>query len=80
MKSRHKIFVADARQLNGIEDESVECIVTSPPYPMIEMWDHVFSKLNPLIGNAFKENNGLIAFPIKGLSLEKTWSHISIMG
>ncbi|SVE09491.1 uncharacterized protein METZ01_LOCUS462345, partial [marine metagenome] len=27
----------------AIEDESVDLIVTSPPYPMVEMWDTIFS-------------------------------------
>jgi DNA modification methylase len=73
MKSWHKILVSDARQLSGVDDESVECIVTSPPYPMIEMWDDVFSKLNPLIGNAFKEKNGLKAFRLMHEELDKVW-------
>ncbi|WP_429997456.1 hypothetical protein, partial [Mycoplasmopsis bovis] len=26
-----------------IDDESVDLVITSPPYPMIKMWDEIFS-------------------------------------
>jgi len=41
MKTNHKIHFEDAREL----DEEVELVVTSPPYPMVEMWDEPFSEL-----------------------------------
>lgn len=41
-KTKHKIIFDDAREMNEIEDESVHLAVTSPPYPMIEMWDEDF--------------------------------------
>ena len=31
-KTRHKIFVGDARNLSMIEDNSIHLVVTSPPY------------------------------------------------
>ena len=31
------------------QDNSVDLVVTSPPYPMIEMWDEVMGKQNPKI-------------------------------
>jgi DNA modification methylase len=73
MKSLHKIFIGDARRLGSIENESIELIVTSPPYPMIEMWDSVFSKLNPSIGDALSNNNGQKAFSLMHDELDKVW-------
>ena len=35
----HKTFTGDARLMNQTQDNSVDIVVTSPPYPMIEMWD-----------------------------------------
>jgi site-specific DNA-methyltransferase (cytosine-N4-specific) len=32
----HEVVVGDAREL-ALPDDSVELVVTSPPYPMIEM-------------------------------------------
>lgn len=39
MTTEHNVFFANANKMNEIEDCSVDLIVTSPPYPMIEMWD-----------------------------------------
>ena len=73
MKSSHKIIIRDSRQLNSVDDESVELIVTSPPYPMIEMWDNIFSKLNPSIGDALKSMDGRKAFNLMHNELDKVW-------
>jgi modification methylase len=39
------VLRGDARRLDGIADESVHLIVTSPPYPMIPQWDRLFARL-----------------------------------
>jgi len=36
----HKIILKSATEIN--ENEKVHLVVTSPPYPMIEMWDETF--------------------------------------
>jgi len=46
----HTFACSDSRSLPWIPEESVDLIVTSPPYPMIEMWDELFSSLDPRIG------------------------------
>jgi modification methylase len=48
-ETRHRVYFADSRQMPEVEDESIHLIVTSPPYPMIEMWDQLFQRLNPQI-------------------------------
>ena len=45
MKTTHNILFQDARNLKEIPSESVDLIVTSPPYPMIEMWDEMMHYL-----------------------------------
>lgn len=47
MKTSHRIIFNDARNLENIQNDSVDLVVTSPPYPMIEMWDVVFKHMNP---------------------------------
>ncbi|MGA8181362.1 MAG: site-specific DNA-methyltransferase [Desulfobacterales bacterium] len=73
MNSLHKIIIGDARKLDSVGDESVELIVTSPPYPMIEIWDNIFSKLNPSIGDALKSKDGQKAFNLMHNELDKVW-------
>ncbi|MFB6188714.1 MAG: site-specific DNA-methyltransferase, partial [Halapricum sp.] len=38
METTHRIVTGDARSLD-LPSDSVDLVVTSPPYPMIEMWD-----------------------------------------
>jgi modification methylase len=44
-RGRVRVLRGDARHLDGIEDESVHLVVTSPPYPMIPQWDELFRRL-----------------------------------
>src|SRR2546428_4351115 len=38
-----EVHLADARTMRDVRDESVALVVTSPPYPMIAMWDEAFA-------------------------------------
>ena len=40
-----RLLRGDARRLDGIDDRSVQLVVTSPPYPMIPQWDALFAAL-----------------------------------
>jgi DNA modification methylase len=73
MKTSHKIIYRDARKMDKLPNESIDLIVTSPPYPMIEMWDDVFTVLNKEIGNALKSQNGPLAFELMNKELDKVW-------
>lgn len=46
MKTFHKIYY-DSIQNCDIPSEGVDLIVTSPPYPMVEMWDNQFIESYP---------------------------------
>lgn len=37
MNTRHNIFFAASQNMSEVEDSSINLVVTSPPYPMIEM-------------------------------------------
>lgn len=76
MKTSHKIFISDARKMDKISSESIELMITSPPYPMIEMWDELFSKHNLAIQDALNENNGALAFELMHQELDKTWAEV----
>jgi len=53
--TKHTIIFGDSRKMEEIEDESVHLIVTSPPYPMIKIWDDLFGRLNPEVNKAFEK-------------------------
>ena len=75
--TNHKIEFSDSRLLSAIEDKSVDLVVTSPPYPMIEMWDSLFGSLNPEIRNLLKQVNGPGAFELMNQELDKTWDELA---
>jgi DNA modification methylase len=73
MKTVHKIFFKNASNMNDIPDKSVDLMITSPPYPMIEMWDKTFSKQNAAIGEALENMDGKTAFELMNKELDKIW-------
>ncbi len=44
MQTRHKIVIGDSSQMPELADGIVQLMVTSPPYPMIRMWDNQFAQ------------------------------------
>ncbi len=73
METRHHIFFNTAANMNGIDAESVDLIVTSPPYPMIEIWDEMFQCHNPAIMDALDKGNGMLAFEWMHQLLDPVW-------
>ena len=57
------------RQLQG---NTVDLVVTSPPYPMIEMWDEAMSQQNPAI-RACLPSQPEQAFELMHAELDKVW-------
>jgi len=76
MKSLHRIFFESSNKMDAVEDGSVDLVVTSPPYPMIEMWDQQFSQINPKIKECLERNEGINAFELMHQELDKTWNEI----
>lgn len=74
--STHKIIYQNAFNMSEIPNESIQLVITSPPYPMIEMWDEVFSQLNPQIGTELTNKNGTQAFELMHKELDKIWTEI----
>jgi len=48
-ETTHRIIIGDSRKMQEVSNGSVQLIITSPPYPMIEMWDEQLQKSNPEI-------------------------------
>lgn len=76
MKTIHQIFYRDARNLKEIPSESVDLVVTSPPYPMIGMWDDIFGSQNLEIQKALKTGDGKIAHELMHKTLDSVWDEI----
>lgn len=76
MKTTHKIIFNNSKQMDSISANSIDLIVTSPPYPMIEMWDENFCAQNPLIRDALNRSSGLKAFELMHKELDRVWNEI----
>ncbi|NNF99973.1 MAG: site-specific DNA-methyltransferase [Desulfobacteraceae bacterium] len=76
MQTRHRIFFQSSTQMDLIGDESIDLMVTSPPYPMIEMWDRIFSELDPGIGQALRHEDGKLACELMHRQLDMVWSEV----
>jgi modification methylase len=76
MKTTHSVFFSDSSSMHQVPDNSVDLIVTSPPYPMIEMWDHLFSESDPDIQAALNGGDAHTAHQLMHMQLNKTWSEV----
>lgn len=70
----NKIYFHPAQNMEELADNSVDLVITSPPYPMIEMWDEILGQQNPAISSALNVNNPKLAFELMHQELDKVWS------
>lgn len=73
MKTTHKIIFSDSKDMKDVKDESINLMITSPPYPMIQMWDKMFSEQNIKITKALIVEDGETAFEEMHKELDKVW-------
>jgi DNA modification methylase len=60
MQTQHLIIIGNSQQMPELSDGTVRLMVTSPPYPMIQMWDELFAEADPRIAELWQklEANG----------------------
>lgn len=68
----HKTYIGDARLMRETVEESIDIVVTSPPYPMIEMWDGCFLKQDAAIGEVLGGSPDA-AFELMHRQLDRVW-------
>jgi len=76
VKTFHKVFFGNSSDMSEVCSGSVDLMVTSPPYPMIEMWDEIFSKQNSAIREALRSDNGEVAFELMHQELDNVWREV----
>ncbi|MFC7235720.1 DNA-methyltransferase [Halosegnis marinus] len=75
MQTNHEVRVADARDLSLAEP--ADLVVTSPPYPMVEMWDDCFAAQSPEAAEALAADEGDRAFEAMHDVLDGVWSRLA---
>lgn len=76
MTTEHKIYFSNANSMVELKDESVELVVTSPPYPMIGMWDDIFAEQDKSIAEALQDHDGDEAFELMNRQLDLVWDEL----
>lgn len=71
--SSHKLVYGSATNMHDVKDKSIHLVVTSPPYPMIEMWDACF---NEAATYSIAHNRPNVAYCYMHQELEKVWAEI----
>jgi DNA modification methylase len=73
METTHTILIQDAARMDKIPSDSIDLIVTSPPYPMIEMWDDLFAGRDKALASALQKEQGAKAFELMHQMLDPVW-------
>lgn len=76
MRTTHQIIFENSKNMRGIQSESADLVVTSPPYPMIEMWDEMFAAQNRAIRDALSRTEGSAAFELMHQELDAVWNEV----
>jgi DNA modification methylase len=76
VQTTHEIRVGDAREFD-VEAGSVDLVVTSPPYPMVEMWDETFASQSPAVADALEAGDGQTAFEAMHDLLDDVWERVA---
>lgn len=73
LETRHRILWGDATDMAAVADAGIDLVVTSPPYPMIEMWDRVFREQSAEAARALDRGRGMAAFEAMHQVLDRVW-------
>jgi DNA modification methylase len=80
MLTEHKIILGNSEKMPELADSSIQLVITSPPYPMIKMWDDHFGRINPQIAQLWQalkangeEENVKQIYETMHLNLARVW-------
>jgi DNA modification methylase len=76
METNHRIYYRNASDMRLLADETVSLVVTSPPYPMITMWDRLFVEADPEIEDLIASGRGFEAFESMHRQLDTVWQEM----
>ena len=76
MQTTHRLLFKDSCTINELRPRSINLVVTSPPYPMIAMWDDVFSRADSSVADHLAEGRGEEAFEQMHQQLDRVWAKL----
>jgi DNA modification methylase len=75
-RTAHDLIIGDARSMDVVADHSIDLVVTSPPYPMIELWDPLFISQDSRIEHLLHNGRGTEAFRYMHMLLDPVWREL----
>mgnify|MGYP001236985491 FL=1 len=76
MRTTIKFLLGSATDLSMLADNTIDLVVTSPPYPMIRMWDDVFIRMDSRIRSALEAHEGPSVFECMHQILDVVWEEV----
>jgi DNA modification methylase len=76
MSTYHQIFYSNSTKMEEIENITIDIVVSSPPYPIIQIWDSMFSNFNMDIEKALETDDGDKAFELMHQELDHVWDEV----
>jgi len=73
MKLESQLYFKSSLDMSEVESGSIDLIITSPPYPMIQMWDDIFDGIDDKIGSALDNADGNLAWELMNRQLDRVW-------
>tara|TARA_Y100000588_G_C14201500_1_gene902699 strand:- start:730 stop:1791 length:1062 start_codon:yes stop_codon:yes gene_type:complete len=73
VSTNHEVLFADSSNMKQISDDSIDLMVTSPPYPMVSMWDQMFIDSNQKINEHIESGDSSLAFEDMHKNLDSVW-------
>jgi modification methylase len=76
MQTDHRVHFTSATHMNALDKNSIDLVVTSPPYPMIEMWDTCFCNQDPAICDLLTSGDRQKAWERMHRCLDPVWKEV----
>jgi DNA modification methylase len=76
MKTNHTVIIGNSINMEAVPSESVDLMVTSSPYPIIEMWDEMFARQSSSVNKALEKADGTNAFEFMHQLLDPVWQEV----
>lgn len=77
METISRLICGSAGSMEQVPDASVDLIVTSPPYPMVAMWDDIFIAQDGRVSARLVQGEGRRAFDLMHQILDTAWDECS---
>ncbi len=77
METEHTLYTEGSSSMRNLRAGSISLVVTSPPYPMVRMWDGLFAERDSYLASLLAAGEGEAAFERMHAQLDRTWDALA---